>query len=164
MLADYAKSPRDEYPFTDFKVGLFIMLAAVLIIITLIFSVYTSAKDLYMWAISPKFGAYQTAFITGLMATLIAYSLFIFRLHRRMLYGITELLAGLMVVEHHAMSMLESQVLNPTIFLAMFTAGIYLMVRGLDNIHLGRSENETISAQLKKDFQGENRDTPQKND
>jgi hypothetical protein len=62
--------------------------------------------------------------------------LFAVRLHLRLVYGISEALVGVTVAAHRA-SVESSTVVptQPTFYLAVLTAGIYLVVRGLDNIH-----------------------------
>lgn len=139
----------DSEIFRDFLGGLVFLAVIVPIIITLIFSFYISLKDIYTWATLPTFGRYQTTFFVALISTLLAYSLFIFRLYKRTIYGMTELLVGLLVSVHHALSINAIDKVDPTFFLAILTAGIYLMVRGFDNMYVGMSEKETLISRLK---------------
>jgi hypothetical protein len=70
--------------------------------------------------------------------------LFYFRLKARCLYGCSEVLVGLLV----AGARLNAEAvpsLNAPIFVALLTAGAYLVVRGLDNIHQGvKSESDLV--------------------
>jgi len=148
---DNRDNRTDSEIFHDFLGGLVFLAVVIPIVITLIFSFYISLKDAYTWATSPTFGRYQTIFLVALISTLIAYSLFIFRLYKRTIYGMTELLVGLLVSVHHGLSINVIDNADPTFFLAILTAGIYLMVRGFDNIHVGMSEKETMITKLKKE-------------
>ena len=74
---------------------------------------------------------------TGVVATGVSGAvLFYFRLKARCLYGCSEVLVGLLV----AGARLNAEAapgLNAPILIALLTAGAYLVVRGLDNIHQG---------------------------
>jgi hypothetical protein len=148
---DNRDNRTDTEIFHDFLTGLVFLAVGIPIVITLIFSFYISLKDAYMWAISPTFGRYQKAFLVALISCLLAYSLFIFRLYKRTIYGMTELLVGLLVSVHHALSINTINNVDPTFFLAILTAGVYLMVRGFDNMHVGMSKKETMISNLKKE-------------
>lgn len=161
MWSDYSSArhdPQDEYLYKDLKGGLQFMAVMVPVIVFVIFSFYTSLLDLYVWLKSPMVGKYQTILITGILATTFAYALFFFRLRSRTLYGVTETFVGLLVAEHHALSISNTATNDPSVFLAILTAGIYLMVRGLDNIHQGRLHGSTLVSQLKEDMSGRSSD------
>jgi hypothetical protein len=70
--------------------------------------------------------------------------LFYFRLKARCLYGCSEVLVGLLV----AGARLNAEAvpgLNAPILVALLTAGAYLVVRGLDNIHQGiKSQSDLV--------------------
>jgi hypothetical protein len=61
---------------------------------------------------------------------------FIFRLRQRFIYGLTEATAGIVIAAHRMNQ--EPGVGLPSesgFYIALLTAGIYLVVRGLDNMH-----------------------------
>lgn len=72
----------------------------------------------------------------GMLTLCLGSVFFIFRLRQRFLYGITEAAAGAAVAAHRV-------TLQPVLgfpsdsdfYLALLTAGVYLVVRGLDNMH-----------------------------
>jgi hypothetical protein len=62
---------------------------------------------------------------------------FIFRLRQRFLYGATEALAGAAVAAHRLSVEPGQGVPNDGgFYFAVFTAGVYLVVRGIDNMHV----------------------------
>lgn len=74
---------------------------------------------------------------------------YFFRLKQRFLYGATEAAAGI-VVAAHRMS-LEPAVGIPSdtsFYFAFLTAGVYLFVRGLDNMHQGIKSKEPVALAL----------------
>ncbi|MDB5825668.1 MAG: hypothetical protein JWR21_4372 [Herminiimonas sp.] len=76
--------------------------------------------------------ATKAALIT--MITLASgVGLFWFRLSFRLLYGFSEALVGVLVAGHRITTSLSSV----DLYLAILTAGVYLVVRGLDNMHIG---------------------------
>jgi hypothetical protein len=82
---------------------------------------------------------------TGSVTALLGAAFFMFRLKQRLLYGLTEALAGIAVAAHRVS--LERDAGLPTdtgFYFAVLTAGVYLVVRGLDNMHQGlKVENAT---------------------
>ncbi|CAE6793488.1 hypothetical protein R70006_04959 [Paraburkholderia domus] len=90
---------------------------------------------LYQWAISPDV-ATALAIPVLLGATLLTSGLlFWFRLKYRCMYGCSEALVGILV----ASAKIEAapNLSAPQFLLLLLTAGIYLIVRGLDNMHQG---------------------------
>lgn len=74
---------------------------------------------------------------------------FYFRLRQRLLYGVTELVMGA-VVSAYNMS-LQKEIGFPTntgFYFAFLTAGVYLCVRGMDNIHQGYRPDDWLVQQL----------------
>ncbi len=77
--------------------------------------------------------------ITLMLFTLVTgLLLFLFRLRYRATYGFTEAIAGVCIAGYKFIAEGANEALtNPNFYLALLTAGIYLVVRGLDNIHQG---------------------------
>lgn len=75
---------------------------------------------------------------------------FVFRLRQRLLYGCTEALVGI-AVGGHRLSVEPGDGL-PTetgFYFAVLTAGVYLVVRGLDNIHQAVKANDKLFLRLR---------------
>jgi hypothetical protein len=84
-------------------------------------------------------------FVVGLASLLIGSILFTIRLKLRSIYGFTEAVAGVIVAAYQTSSSiplpglegLPAPTANPGYYLAVLTAGVYLIVRGFDNVHQG---------------------------
>jgi hypothetical protein len=73
----------------------------------------------------------------GVVATgVVGGALFYFRLRYRSLYGCSEVIVGLLVAGQRLNDEVASK-LNAPVLMALLTAGAYLVVRGLDNVHQG---------------------------
>lgn len=100
--------------------------------------------DTYLYLWNPKSGKALSVFLTVVLTLGIGIALFFFRLRRRALYGLTEIVVGVVVSVHRVTSEpVSTSLTNPDLYLAVLTAGIYLIVRGLDNLHQGLSEKPT---------------------
>ncbi|OIR02516.1 hypothetical protein GALL_154670 [mine drainage metagenome] len=115
-------------------VGYIVFLSIVLI---LFYSFYIFFKDMINLISKSNINSYQITFLGGLISILIAYALFIFRLRKRLEYGLSELVVGFYVALHNITAIKGVGNLDSSQLLVILTAGIYLMVRGLDNIYLG---------------------------
>ena len=62
--------------------------------------------------------------------------LFLFRYYCRSIYGLSETLVGLIVAASRVWNN-DIPASDPSLYLAILTAGVYLVVRGLDNIYQG---------------------------
>lgn len=86
---------------------------------------------LWPWQISP-------AIVTALATLICGTILFFFRLKFRSMYGLTEAVIGVVVaISKIAPTMKGSATIDTEIYLAILTAGVYLVVRGMDNVHQG---------------------------
>ena len=91
--------------------------------------------------------ANQTQFIvvTGLMTISVGALFFWFRLKQRFLYGLSEVLVGVGVGMHRVTLEQWSGVPESTgFYIALLTAGIYLVVRGLDNMHQAQRNGDPM--------------------
>jgi hypothetical protein len=114
-----------------------ILLIPVSVIMLSLYSVTVDAVD---WVHSPNLNAHIVNMLSLGIVLVSGYSLFLFRKKYRSIYGSTEILIGVVIAMHNAQSLFERGNLDPTLFFAFITAGIYLVVRGLDNIHEGNKE------------------------
>lgn len=103
-------------------------------------SAYSVAVDAVDWVHSPNLNADIVNMLSLGIVLVSGYSLFLFRKKYRSIYGSTEILIGVVIAMHNAQSLFERGNLDPTLFFAFITAGIYLVVRGLDNIYEGNKE------------------------
>lgn len=67
----------------------------------------------------------------------ISIALFIIRKYLRVFYGSFEAFSGFLIVTYKSIFENNSQLTEPNFIIAMLTAGVYLMVRGFDNIDVG---------------------------
>lgn len=96
--------------------------------------------DAYNFATSPYFSKTSSVIVVGLATLVSGVSLFLVRLKFRCLYGISEAFVGVIVASQRFYSdalLPTSHAPTPFIVLAILTAGVYLVVRGADNIHQG---------------------------
>ncbi len=114
-----------------------ILLIPVSVIMLSLYSITVDAAD---WVHSPNLNAHIVNMLSLGIVLVSGYSLFLFRKKYRSIYGSTEILIGVVIAMHNAQSLFERGNLDPTLFFAFITAGIYLVVRGLDNIHEGNKE------------------------
>jgi hypothetical protein len=105
----------------------------------LLFAMWVGAKDLLHWLATPSLNkSFWLAALTVLATLACGSMLFLFRLFFPSLYGVTEAMVGV-IVALSKVNVTPSGVsaLDSSVYLAILTAGVYLIVRGLDNIHRG---------------------------
>jgi hypothetical protein len=114
------------------------------------YSIGVAFKDTYNWVATLILSRDQRLAVVGLFILTVGSGLFLLRLRFRSLYGLTEVVAGVFVgtlkVSESAPSVASNPVpeisamistLTTDAYVAVLTAGIYLVVRGLDNMHQG---------------------------
>ncbi len=105
------------------------------------YSSWTLLKAIYLWQMAePQSGIFRPMF-GAVITLLLGVSLFGFRKGARGLYGLTEVVAGVSIAAYR-ISTENTDLLNasPEIYIVLLTAGVYLVVRGLDNM-----EKESLS-------------------
>ncbi|WP_386071336.1 hypothetical protein ACFJIW_12075 [Tahibacter sp. UC22_41] len=90
--------------------------------------------DFLVWLKSPGIVVFK-AIVVGVITLYFGGMLFLFRLRRRGIYGLTEVLSGVLIAGYRFVS--DGGMSDPALFLVILTAGVYLVVRGIDNIHQG---------------------------
>jgi hypothetical protein len=90
----------------------------------------------------------KSSLIISLCTLGLSIALFSFRLSHRWLYGLSEIIVGVVIVNYR-LSGDDSTISghNADFYLAILTAGIYLIVRGLDNMHV--AFNASMSPTIK---------------
>jgi hypothetical protein len=128
-------------PFTGLIV-LLLMLFAASILGVCLYSIGASLKDAVYWLIAPWLkmssdSESSPVFSITLFTLMAGFLLFYFRLRVRSLYGLSEASMGLAVAAHRTHEAGVAAVTETGFYLAVLTAGVYLVVRGLDNVHQG---------------------------
>jgi hypothetical protein len=102
----------------------------------LFFIVGPSLEDLYTW-ISKLDSAGKRTLVGTVILVAVGTGLFWFRLMWRSTYGATEALVGVLVGIQRLMSAPDNWATDRETFVVLLTASVYLIVRGLDNVHHG---------------------------
>jgi len=131
--------------------AVYIPLAAILSGI-LFYALGVTIKDAYLWLeASAPLKVFSPVLIGG-VALGIGYLLFVFRARAPFVYGMTEVCIGVVV----AILRIPDWSAAPTnwdseIFIAMLSAGVYLVVRGFDNMNRGLKPEsyDAVLAELK---------------
>ena len=110
------------------------------------YAVGVSLKDAYGWwqttrvAPVPVIGVVGVVLATGVLGG----ALFYFRLRLRSVYGFTEIVIGLVIAGQKMAEYLSLNTwpkVDSDLFLTLLTAGVYLVVRGMDNVHQGATKD-----------------------
>ena len=103
------------------------------------YALAAALKDAYLWLQAPSSYGAAAVLITTLTTLVLGLGLYYFRFKLRSLYGLTEMLVGLAVAAQRAWGV--SQVLDTSFYLTVLTAGVYLVVRGCDNVYTGLTKD-----------------------
>lgn len=103
----------------------------------LIYPLLAFIFDASDWLSSPQEIGVAVVVVGSVLTLYLGGLLFFFRLRLRSTYGITEATAGVLVVAHRISGERIAQLLDPNLLFLILTAGIYLVVRGFDNVHQG---------------------------
>lgn len=130
------RESKQAVPRKDLLLGVpaaFLILLAVLVLIE---AALTEAAIMYAKYVHSRIVERSGDILTVMGTLLVGGMLFLFRQSYRALYGLTEVLAGVSVAlsrEHSP----DANFHESSFYLALLTAGVYLVVRGLDNIGQG---------------------------
>lgn len=92
---------------------------------------------LYGWARAPQTSELLVLWLCVPATMLVGGAAFFVRLRLRCFYGISEVGVGLFVAWFQVRGGGSGSLLSGTFLLAFITAAVYLVVRGLDNVHQG---------------------------
>lgn len=110
---------------------------------TFYYSLAASAYDFVKWLIQQQNLSYTGPLLVSTAVFLIGLGLFWFRGRYRATYGLTEVLVGISVASYKyveaAAGSHSATPTDPNFLIALLTAGVYLVVRGLDNLQQGLS-------------------------
>lgn len=102
------------------------------------FALFVPPWDMFSWLYAHSTATTGSILLTSAATLLTGTVLFYFRLKARTFYGLTEAVAGVSIAGFKALEIGEFNALaNPNFYLVVLTAGVYLVVRGLDNMHQG---------------------------
>jgi hypothetical protein len=101
--------------------------------------IYTTTSPImdflhYLWL--PNMGRERSLLAGGFLALLGGAILFAFRLKYRAIYGLSEATVGVLIAAQRFAEPTTNEA-GFSFFIVFLTAGIYLVVRGMDNIHQG---------------------------
>jgi hypothetical protein len=113
------------------------LLLGLIVITPVIYSAGAFLKDAYLWIQSPSLSRTQAIIVGGAVTATLGGGLFYFRLRLRSIYGFSEAIVGIVVATQRIATESDAVIKQPAFYLAILTAGIYLVVRGLDNVHQG---------------------------
>lgn len=95
-------------------------------------------RTAYVWLSDPTVDRRHAAAAVMLLVGASGFVLFWFRLIARACYGAVEVLVGLYVALAQIQNVAPGRpVIQESVLLGLLTAGVYLVVRGLDNVHQG---------------------------
>jgi hypothetical protein len=118
--------------------GLVAVLLFTLAIVGYLFSVADVARATYGWLSDPSVNRSEASLVVAVLVMATGLVLFWFRLVARACYGAVEVLVGIYVAASQVQQVAPGvPVTQTSVLLALLTAGVYLVVRGLDNIHQG---------------------------
>lgn len=107
----------------------------------LYYSLFVVLHDIFLFLFQIS-TIHEAAVLTAIFTIALGILLYVFRQRQRILYGMSEAVVGVMVaISHVTNGSIQDHLDNPELYLAVLTAGIYLVVRGLDNIGEGLRNN-----------------------
>ena len=102
------------------------------------YGIGVAIKDSYLWVMRPANLLYTASFAMGFTVLAACTVLFLVRLRFRFVYGLSEAVVGFVVAVYKStQDLILNNALSANTYLVVLTAGIYLMVRGFDNMHTG---------------------------
>ena len=109
---------------------------AIIALTAVYYGIWGALQDGYIWIErqSPPRGLF-VAFI-GVVVVSLGYALFLFRLHVRFFFGLTEVVTGLVIALRNIPENADPVLWNSQIFIVILT-GIFLIIRGFDNMYTG---------------------------
>lgn len=113
-------------------------LPAVVVVTTLVYyGAWVVLRDGYMWLQhqSPSRGVFVT--LVEVLIIVAGCALFIFRLRARFFFGLAEALTGLVIAARNIPQNADPATWSSEVFLVIITAGVFLVVRGFDNMYIG---------------------------
>ncbi|MCH8181028.1 MAG: hypothetical protein IIA02_14765 [Proteobacteria bacterium] len=130
---------QDKYPDEDGHTGFKITHGHIfgsMLIGLLIYTAIVTIGDVLRFLWLPQMKQERALLTGGLLALAGGAALFAFRLKCRAVYSLSEATVGTLIAAQR-FSDPSTQLTDISFFMVFLTAGIYLVVRGLDNMHQG---------------------------
>ena len=125
-----------------FRIHLFLLLAlylplAIIAATAVYYGIWVAFQDGYVWV--ERQSPPRELFVVFIVVVVVGlgYALFLFRLHVRFFFGLTEAVTGLVIALRNIPENADPVLWSSQIFIVIFTAGIFLIVRGFDNMYTG---------------------------
>lgn len=102
------------------------------------YGVLAAIIDILQWIALQLSQSGRSAALAATVTAMLGAIFFVFRLKFRFMYGITETMVGLVVAGNRIGFGVQSEFDGDaamSLYLAVLTAGVFLVVRGLDNMH-----------------------------
>lgn len=96
------------------------------------YGIVSAVLDVLRWVAIHLSDSGRSASLAIAISAFLGVAFFVFRLKFRFVYGMTEAFVGLAVAGYRATS---TGTVDTALLLTVLTAGVYLVVRGLDNMH-----------------------------
>lgn len=130
------------------------------------YGVGAALKDLFLWMLAPPLSEGGAIVATMTITLFMGLTLFYIKSRFRSFYGLSEALVGLTVAGYHVAIENSNTSVTTGFYLAILTAGVYLVVRGLDNIHQGLTKEplDPIAISFLTRFKNKNPTGMHKND
>ena len=114
--------------------------------------------DIFLWAFSSVTFKTTSAIAISILTLVSGCLLFFYRHRCRCVYGVAEVMAGLFIAGYKFFETEATKALtDPNFYLVMLTAGVYLVVRGLDNVHQGIDRDPIAQAFIRRTQEVSNR-------
>lgn len=112
------------------------------VVLSIIFGVILSLKQLWGYASIHIASTYKIPLLVGLLTFIVGAVFFLVRTVWRVTYGLSEVIAGVCIASYRAFGAEDwFSSVNLDLYLVVLTAGVYLVVRGLDNIFQGLKQS-----------------------
>lgn len=166
VLLYYWHKAGFKRPSREEMINVIIFSFALLIASVFYYAVGVAIKDLFLWMQAPSFSETGAIVATMTITLFMGLTLFYIRSRFRSIYGVSEALVGLTVAGYRVAIENSNTSVTTGFYLAILTAGVYLVVRGLDNIHQGLTKEplDPIAISFLNRFQNKNPTGIHKND
>lgn len=112
----------------------------------LFYSLSVAFKDAALYVVDAGSFRNGSIVLSTVLVLAVAALLFYVRLRYRVLYGLSEVAVGISVAVSRLTTPEGAAPRDADFYLAMLTAGVYLIIRGLDNVHSGWTQIKEIRA------------------
>lgn len=166
VLLYYWHKAGFKRPSREEMINVIIVSFSMLIASVVYYAVGVAIKDLFLWVQAPHFSETGAIVATMTITLLMGLTLFYIRSRFRSIYGVSEALVGLTVAGYRVAIENSNTSVTTGLYLAILTAGVYLVVRGLENIHQGLTKEplDPIAISFLNRFKNKNPTGMHKND